>query len=95
MPKAKPKKGSDDNPGWTDADFARAVPFAQLPESLQEKLASVRRRGPQKKPTKVRTALRLSPEVLEHFKSGGPGWQTRIDDALRATISGRKRKTAR
>ena len=23
--------------------------------------------------------LRLSPEVVQHYKSGGPGWQTRID----------------
>jgi len=31
---------------------------------------------------KIRTTLRLSPEVLEEFKAEGPGWQTRIDDAL-------------
>jgi uncharacterized protein (DUF4415 family) len=27
--------------------------------------------------------LRLSPEVLAHFRKTGAGWQTRIDEALR------------
>jgi uncharacterized protein (DUF4415 family) len=27
--------------------------------------------------------LRLDTEVLEHFKAGGPGWQTRINAVLR------------
>ena len=28
-------------------------------------------------------SLRIDREVLEHFQSGGPGWQDRINDALR------------
>lgn len=39
-------------------------------------------RGPQKAPTKKLVSLRLSAQVIEHFKAGGPGWQTRIDEAL-------------
>ena len=36
--------------------------------------------------------LRLSPEVIAHFRAGGPGWQTRIDEALRkaAKLGARK-----
>jgi len=44
------------------------------------------KRGPQKLPTKKLVSLRLSPEVIEYFKSGGRGWQTRIDGALREAI---------
>ena len=40
------------------------------------------KRGPQKTPTKKLVSLRLSPEVVEHFKAGGAGWQTRIDETL-------------
>jgi uncharacterized protein (DUF4415 family) len=40
-------------------------------------------RGKQKQPTKQLVSLRLSPAVLEYFKATGPGWQTRIDDALK------------
>lgn len=43
-------------------------------------------RGAQKAPTKVPTALRLSPEVVAFFKSGGKGWQTRMDEALKEYI---------
>jgi uncharacterized protein (DUF4415 family) len=40
------------------------------------------KRGPQKAPTKKLVSLRLAPEVIEHFKAGGPGWQTRIERTL-------------
>jgi uncharacterized protein (DUF4415 family) len=29
------------------------------------------------------TTLRLSPEVLDYFKKQGPGWQKKIDEALK------------
>ena len=32
-------------------------------------------------------SLRIDSEVLEHFQSGGPGWQNRLNDALRQFIS--------
>jgi uncharacterized protein (DUF4415 family) len=28
-------------------------------------------------------SLRIDQDVLEHFQHGGPGWQERINDALR------------
>jgi len=36
---------------------------------------------------KVHQGLRLSPDVLESFKATGPGWQTRIDEALREWLN--------
>jgi len=29
-------------------------------------------------------SLRIDRDVLDHFQDGGPGWQDRINDALRA-----------
>ena len=43
-------------------------------------------RGRQKAPTKKPIAIRLSPDVVEDFKSTGAGWQSRIDDALRTFL---------
>ena len=40
-------------------------------------------RGPQKAPTKAFISLRIDQDVLERFKADGPGWQSRINDALR------------
>jgi uncharacterized protein (DUF4415 family) len=36
---------------------------------------------------KVQQSLRLSAEVIEHFKAGGPGWQSRIDEVLRRHVA--------
>jgi uncharacterized protein (DUF4415 family) len=69
-----------DNPQWTAEDFKRAKPFAEVFPDLA---ASRRGRGPQKEPTKVAVSLRLSREVVERFKADGPGWQTRMDEALK------------
>lgn len=70
-----------DNPEWTAADFAKAKPASELPDHIRATFPKTR--GPQKSATKVPVSIRLSPEVIEHFKAGGPGWQSRIDEALR------------
>lgn len=32
---------------------------------------------------KEQVSLRIDQDVLEHFRAGGPGWQDRINEALR------------
>lgn len=68
----------------THLDLTDDAPDLSTPE-WQEKFATakVQRGRPKASVTKVSTTIRLSPEVIEHFKSGGPGWQGRIDEALR------------
>ena len=85
--KAKRPSFATENPEWTKADFARA---AKLPAGVRlkdlkpgELARMVGKRGPQKAPTKIPVSIRLSPEVVKHFKAKGPGWQSRIDNALR------------
>ena len=36
--------------------------------------------------TREMVSLRLDREVLDHFQADGPGWQDRINDALRALV---------
>lgn len=44
----------------------------------------LRRRGrPPSKNPKEAVKLRLDADVLAHFRSTGPGWQTRMNEALR------------
>jgi uncharacterized protein (DUF4415 family) len=80
----------DDSPEWTKADFARATKFPEgvrLKDLKPTQPARIPpKRGPQKTPTKVPVSIRLSPEVVRHFKAKGPGWQSRIDDALRKIV---------
>jgi len=75
----------DENPEWTKEDFAEARPAQEvLPLHLLKAFPKLR--GPQKAPTKVAVSLRLSPDVVAHFRATGAGWQTRIDEALREVI---------
>lgn len=79
-----------DIPELTDEDFERMRPAHEvLPEIFGAKTAErmLKRRGrPPKAATKEAINIRLSPEVLEHFRAQGPGWQTRIDEALKKWI---------
>ena len=77
-----------DNPELTTADLAAAKPFG---EAFPAAAAVMRaRRGPQKSPPKVATTIRLSSEVVEYFRQGGQGWQSRIDAALREWMAARR-----
>jgi uncharacterized protein (DUF4415 family) len=42
-----------------------------------------RRRRPQKSPTKRLVSLRLDPDIVDHYRSTGQGWQGRMNDILR------------
>ena len=56
-------------------------------------IAEIRRaRGPGKKPPKEQVAIRLDPEVLGAFRAGGPGWQTRVNTALKEWLASRPAK---
>lgn len=73
-----------DNPEWRDADFARARPAAEVlsPDVLS---AFRRERGrPKSEAPKVSIKLRLDPDVVDAFRDRGPGWQSRMNAALRS-----------
>jgi uncharacterized protein (DUF4415 family) len=55
----------------TDEEFARLKPMP------------LHRGRPPAAAIKVHTGIRLDAEVLDAFKAGGRGWQTRINDALK------------
>jgi uncharacterized protein (DUF4415 family) len=56
-------------------------------------IAAVRRgRGPNKKTTKEQVAIRLDREIVGAFRAGGPGWQTRVNDALKEWLAERPAK---
>jgi uncharacterized protein (DUF4415 family) len=77
------KKDWDDveSPELTAEEFAKAKPFA---EALPDLAASIRKgRGPNKAPTKKLVSIRLSGSVIDKYKSGGEGWQSRIDADLK------------
>lgn len=75
----------DDNPEWTEEDFARARPLAEV---LGHEVAAAMMRPLGRPPMaigsrKEKINIRLSPDVLGALRATGAGWQTRIDEALR------------
>lgn len=86
-----PELVDDENPEWTADDFAKARPASEvLPGIFGAKVAGemLKPRGrPRAEHPKERINIRLSHEVVEHFKASGQGWQTRIDSALRQFIN--------
>ncbi len=53
-------------------------------EELQAALTAYRKRGrPAASVTKEQVAIRFDRDVLTAFRADGPGWQTRMNDALR------------
>lgn len=75
----------DDNPEWTEEDFARARPASEvLPAHIVAGL--LRKPGRPSLPAQSRkqtVSIRLSPDVLAGLRASGPGWQTRADEMLR------------
>ena len=68
---------------WTDEMFDRAQ-ISVGGVVIREATGTVTRRGrpPVGEAPKQQVTLRLPQAVLEHFKAGGPGWQTRIGEVL-------------
>jgi uncharacterized protein (DUF4415 family) len=66
----------------TEAILARLRPAAEIAPEIVRRARG--QRGPQKsKPVKTAISLRLDPDVLDYFRGRGPGWQVRINSALR------------
>ena len=73
-----------ENPEWTAADFAAAKGPEVLPPRLLSAFPNAKPRGGRPPGSdKQLVSIRLDKDVVEKFKATGPGWQTRINAALR------------
>lgn len=57
-------------------------------ELTEDDFKTAKRGRPKKMNPKKQVTLRLDAAVVEHYKADGPGWQTRINNALRDCMSG-------
>ena len=69
-------------------DFFRGARIRIGDRIIREADGTLTRRGrpPLGSGAKVQQSLRLSREVLDHFRAGGSGWQARIDEVLRRHV---------
>ena len=85
------KKPSSSKTSKTDWARVRSLKDKDIKMSAEHPEAKVKhivrgivRRGLRPVPAKASIALRVDADVLEWFKSQGPGYQTRINAVLRA-----------
>lgn len=86
-----PYRLDEDTAPLTDAEIKRLRPAAEV---LAEQGAAFPRKPgrPRSASPKQQVTLRLDSEIVAHFKSGGTGWQTRINETLKQAVS-RDRKS--
>lgn len=89
MPRNPPIVIDDDNPEWTSEDFARAKRGDEIPEHIRAAFGGAKARGRPAGTTtsnKEQVTLRVDRDALDRFKAAGPGWQSRMNDALRKAV---------
>jgi uncharacterized protein (DUF4415 family) len=71
----------------TNGRIRRTIDSRQAAEAAFKAATTKPVEAPAKKPSvpglKELVSLRIDKEVLEHFQEAGPGWQDRINEALR------------
>ncbi|PZQ50137.1 MAG: hypothetical protein DI556_08705 [Rhodovulum sulfidophilum] len=72
-----------DAPEATEAELAAARPFAEAFPALAETMRRDLGGRPRSANPKVAVSIRLDAEVVASFKASGPGWQSRMNAALR------------
>ena len=75
-----------DAPEATDEQLVQAKPFGEAFPALADAMRKNVGGRPKLENPKVAVSLRLDQEIVARFKASGPGWQTRMNDALRDAV---------
>jgi uncharacterized protein (DUF4415 family) len=88
------KSKSSGKKKWIDPDDAPELTreFFRTADIYEGGKLVRRGRPPIGERPKQAVKLRLSPNVLEHFRAGGAGWQTRINDTLEKAVEREKKR---
>jgi uncharacterized protein (DUF4415 family) len=88
--KRNPEGADRENPAWTKETFARARKAREVLPQFFGAATAAKMLKPRGRPKsgKARTSisLRLPPETLARWKATGPGWQTRMAEALTKAV---------
>ena len=77
----KPTANFDENPEWTEEDFARAKPFKEV---FPEQFEAWKRMGrPPVAAPKIHIGFRLAADVVAGIGATGKGYNARVEKVLR------------
>ena len=77
----------DTGTAWVDPDEAPELDEAWFERADHLRGETLVRRGRPAGGTKISTTIRFDADVVEAFKRAGPGWQTRMNQALREWLA--------
>lgn len=80
-----PPDFDDDAPELTDEEIKELRPASEWFAEMGIPMPVPRGR-PKADQVKTSVTMRLDAEIVDHYKAGGPGWQTRINDDLLAAV---------
>lgn len=81
----RPPPDFDENPEWTEADFARAEPFG---ERFPEQFEAWKKMGrPPVATPKKHIGFRLAADVVDGVRATGKGYNARVERVLREAIA--------
>ena len=82
-----PAWDDEDTPEWTDEQLDRAeVTVGGMVVRPAQGTLTRAGRPPLGDQPKRQVTLRLDPDVIDRFREGGPGWQGRMNEALRKAV---------
>ena len=77
-----------DAPELTNEELASLRPAREvLPPEFFEAVKRLRGQRSKKAPTKEFVSIRIDRDIVSHFKKGGPGWPTRLNNTLKKAIA--------
>ena len=82
-----PAWDGEDTPEWIDDQLDRAE-LAIGGKVVRPAVGTLTRAGcpPLGRATERQVTLRIDPDVIDKFREGGPGWQGRMNEALRKAV---------
>ena len=69
---------------FTSEETARMRPASEVVPHIVERWS--RTTGEPEAPDKELVSVQLDADLVAHFRNGGEGWQTRLNDALRRAV---------
>lgn len=80
-----PPADFDENPEWTDEQFARARPFSEVFPKQYEAWKKLGR--PPVENPKLHVGFRLAADVVNGVRASGPGYNARVEKVLREALA--------
>ena len=82
-----PPANFDENPEWTEANFARAKPFREVHPEAYAAWEKNRGGRPRVESPKIHLGVRMAADVVNGLRATGRGYSTRLENLIREALA--------